>query len=82
MYANGTTNEKERHPVPRIDGGLGHPEADRPEADRSRAVEPNQGGISRSHDLPHAMDFVHSPTLMEFVVDFLERYNDAPCGHC
>jgi hypothetical protein len=76
MYANGTTNKKETHS--RVDGGLGR----RPESGRSGAVEPNQGGISRSHDLPHAMDFVHNPTLMEFVVDFLERYNDAPCGHC
>jgi len=77
MYANGITNEKGTHPGPGIDSGLGRSEADRP-----GAVEPSQGGIGRSHDLPHAMDFVHSPTLMEFVVDFLERYNHALCGHC
>lgn len=74
MYANGTTDGGDKYR--KIDGG----------ADISRAVESDKGRVGGSHDASHALDHFHCPTLMEFVVDFLDRYNDrrshAPCGQC
>jgi hypothetical protein len=66
MHANGTSDDKRERPVP--------------SADRCMAVEPGKGRMKGIHEPAHAMDFVYSPTLMEHVVDFLERFYPTPQG--
>ena len=70
MHANGTINDTRTNPVPYADLVTGRAE--------SLGLVPRRP--NGTHDPAHAMDHFYCPTLMEHIMDFLERYNQSPCG--
>jgi hypothetical protein len=70
MHANGMINDTRTTPVHYADLVTG----------RAASLDLVPRRTNGTHDPAHAMDHFYCPTLMEHIMDFLERYNQSPCG--